>query len=99
MSIRCKTPVLASAQAPYALPETPALPQVDIIYAHSNMNATQVDGAIGHGAKGLVLAGVGDGNAAQAAIVALAGATKHGVVVVRSSRVGSGEGTRTSASF
>jgi L-asparaginase len=89
-SIRFTTPVLASAPAPYALPETPPLPQVDIIYAHSNMNATQVDDAIGHGAKGIVLAGVGDGNAAQAAIDELAGAAKRGVVVVRSSRVGSG---------
>jgi L-asparaginase len=89
-SIRFTTPVLASAHAPYALPETSPQPQVDIIYAHSNMNTTQVDDAIGHGAKGLVLAGVGDGNAAQAAIDELAGAAKRGVVVVRSSRVGSG---------
>jgi L-asparaginase/Glu-tRNA(Gln) amidotransferase subunit D len=42
------------------------------------------------GAKGIVLAAVGDGNATQAQIGALASAAADGIVVVRSSRVGSG---------
>jgi len=42
------------------------------------------------GVKGIVLAGVGDGNTTDAALAALGRAAKAGVVVVRSSRVGSG---------
>jgi L-asparaginase len=72
------------------VPATSPLPRVDIIYAHSNMTADMINDAVKGGAKGIVLAGVGDGNASKAAIEALAAASKQGVVVVRSSRVGSG---------
>jgi len=40
--------------------------------------------------KGLVLAGVGDGNTTDAALSALEKAAKKGVAVVRCSRTGSG---------
>jgi L-asparaginase len=66
------------------------LPRVDIIYAHSNMSVDLIQSAIEKGAKGIVIAGVGDGNMSQAALDALAQAVKRGVVVVRSSRVGTG---------
>ena len=46
--------------------------------------------AVAAGAKGIVLAGVGDGNATKEMIDALTDAAKAGVVVVRSTRVGSG---------
>ena len=42
------------------------------------------------GAKALVLAGVGDGNTSKVALAALEAAAKKGVLVVRSTRVGSG---------
>ena len=42
------------------------------------------------GVKGIVLAGVGDGNSTDAAIAALEKAAKKGVAVVRCSRTGSG---------
>ena len=38
------------------------LPRVDIIYAHANMSADLIDAAVRNGAKGIVVAGVGDGN-------------------------------------
>lgn len=38
------------------------LPRVDIIYAHAGMNPDMIDAAVKLGAKGLVIAGVGDGN-------------------------------------
>jgi L-asparaginase len=66
------------------------LPRVDIIYAHSNMDATLIDNAIRDGAAGIVVAGVGDGNMSKGAIEALARAAKSGVAVVRSSRVPTG---------
>ena len=42
------------------------------------------------GAKGIVLAGVGNGNASQLAIAAMREARERGVVIVRSTRSSSG---------
>ena len=66
------------------------MPRVDIVYAHENADGVQVKAAVAAGAKGIVLAGVGDGNATKPMIDALAEAAKAGVVVVRATRVGSG---------
>jgi L-asparaginase len=66
------------------------LPRVDIIYSYANFGPDIVDFLIKQGCKGIVLAGVGDGNSTDAVIAALSKAAKQGVVVVRSSRVGSG---------
>jgi len=70
------------------IPDT--LPRVDIVYAYANVGPEQVQALVAAGAKGLVLAGVGDGNGTQALIDALSAASKKGVVVVRSSRTNSG---------
>lgn len=66
------------------------LPRVEIIYGHSNMDARQIDNAVRDGAKGIVLAGIGDGNASSNALAGLDRAVAKGVVVVRASRVGTG---------
>jgi L-asparaginase len=66
------------------------LPNVAIIYAHANLDDTLITAAAQAGAKGIVVAGVGDGNMTAPALDALAALAKKGVVVVRSSRVGSG---------
>src|SRR3954447_16022795 len=71
-----------------AIPDT--LPRVDIVYSYANAGPEFVNAAIAAGAKGIVLAGVGDGNATQPLIDALAAAAKKGIVVVRSSRTNSG---------
>lgn len=83
-----RPPVPAPAPLPLSAPLP--LPRVTIIYAHAGMDAGDIEAALAHGAKGLVLAGVGDGNASKAAIAALAEAVKAGIPVVRSSRVGTG---------
>lgn len=67
-----------------------SLPHVDIIYAHSNMKRLLIDASVNSGAKGIVIAGVGDGNMSNEAIAALAEYASKGIAVVRSSRVGSG---------
>jgi L-asparaginase len=90
-SIRFLTKTVSgNAPQPYALPAAAPLPRVDIIYAHANMDAALIEDAVKGGAKGLVLAGVGDGNGSQAAIDALAKAAQQGVLVIRASRTGSG---------
>jgi L-asparaginase len=64
-----------------------AFPRVDIIYAHANMQPDLVAAALKLGAKGIVIAGVGDGNMPQAVLDSLAAAVKRGTVVVRSTRL------------
>ena len=81
-------------RATYELPPNDQLPRVEIVYSHANMDAVPVEDAISHGAKGIVLAGVGDGNTSKQALDALELAAKKGIVVVRSTRVRSGFVTR-----
>jgi L-asparaginase len=66
------------------------LPRVDVLYAHASMSADLIDAAIANGAKGIVIAGVGDGNMTAPAIEAVKRAVAKGVAVVRASRVGAG---------
>lgn len=89
-SLRFLQPAAPVKGAALKLPDAPPLPRVDIIYSHANMDAGPIEDALKRGAKGIVLAGVGDGNSSKGAIDALAAAAKQGVVVVRSTRVGSG---------
>ena len=54
------------------------------------MSPDLIEAAIKNGAKGLVVAGVGDGNMTTPALDALTKAAKNGVVVVRSTRLPQG---------
>lgn len=67
-----------------------SLPRVTVIFAHSNMSGDLVRAAVEMGAKGIVLAGVGNGNASKLAIEAMREAREQGVVIVRSTRNASG---------
>lgn len=66
------------------------LPRVDILYACADMSADLMDASTAYGAKGIVIAGVGNGNMNEVSLRAAANAAKKGVVVVRSSRVMTG---------
>jgi L-asparaginase len=66
------------------------LPRVDIIFACADMAPDLIDAAAANGAKGIVIAGVGNGNMNKVSLDAAARAAKKGVVVVRSSRVATG---------
>src|SRR3989449_2862526 len=66
------------------------LPRVEIFYAHANMGREYIDHCVALKCQGIVLAGVGDGNATKAAVSGLQDAVKRGVAVVRSSRTNSG---------
>ncbi len=65
-------------------------PEVPILHAHAGMRADSVAMLVGRGARGMVLAGFGDGNAPEPVRTALAKAVKAGIMVVRSSRVDAG---------
>jgi L-asparaginase len=66
------------------------LPLVTIVYSYANLGGLVIDAMVEKGVKGIVLAGVGDGNTTDAALEALERAAKKGVAVVRCSRTGSG---------
>jgi L-asparaginase len=67
-----------------------SLPRVDILYAYADMPPDLIDASVNNGAKGIVIAGVGNGNMNKVSLDAAAKAVKKGAVVVRSSRVATG---------
>jgi L-asparaginase len=79
-----------TAQSEFDISNVTKLPRVDIIYADADMEPDLIDASVKAGAKGIVIAGVGNGNMNKASVDAAAAAVKSGVVVVRSSRVATG---------
>lgn len=66
------------------------LPRVEIIYGHANDSALFVKAAVSADTKGIIYAGMGNGNPYPLTQDALAQAVREGVIVARTSRVGSG---------
>lgn len=66
------------------------LPRVDIVFACADMPPDLITASVTNGAKGIVIAGVGNGNMNKSSLEAAANAAKKGVIVVRSSRVPTG---------
>jgi L-asparaginase len=79
-----------TADSEFSLAGVTSLPRVDIIMAHENMDGALINAAGAAGAKGIVIAGVGNGNLTQAAVTALAAQAKKGIICVRASRVVTG---------
>lgn len=75
----------------FAVNKTTVLPRVDIIMATENMDDALINAAVAAGAKGIVIAGVGNGNMTKSALAALEAQAKRGIVCVRSSRVATGQ--------
>jgi L-asparaginase len=76
-----------TTQTEFDIASVTQLPRVDIIYAYADMPPDLIEAAVARGAKGVVIAGVGNGNMNKVAVDAAAAAVKKGVIVVRSSRV------------
>jgi L-asparaginase len=66
------------------------LPRVDILYSYAGADSVPIDAVVAAGARGIVVAGVGRGNLAPAQGAALRRARAKGVVVVMTTRTGSG---------
>jgi L-asparaginase len=75
----------------FAVDKSSVLPRVDIVMATENMDGAMINAAAAAGAKGIVVAGVGNGNMTKPALDALAAQAKKGIVCVRSSRVTTGQ--------
>jgi L-asparaginase len=74
-----------------------ALPRVDVAYAYAGSDGTAVRAFVAAGARGIVSAGFAPGGTSPAEYDALKAAVAQGVVVVQSTRAGSGRtfrGTR-----
>ncbi len=67
-----------------------SLPKVEILYAHANDSDIFVKAALEEKVKGIIHAGMGNGNLYPSTQEALIKAVKEDVVVARTSRVGSG---------
>jgi L-asparaginase len=79
-----------TTQSEFDITNVTQLPRVDIVFVSLDMPPDLIDCSVMSGAKGIVTAGVGNGNMNKAALHAAAKAVKQGVVVVRSSRVPTG---------
>ena len=77
-------------ESEFSLDGVTALPRVDIIMAHENMDGALIDAAVAAGAKGIVVAGVGNGNMTARRSTRWRPIAKKGVIAVRSSRVTTG---------
>jgi L-asparaginase len=80
-----------TTQSAFSVANGTTLPRVDIIMAYENMDGAIIDAAVAAGAKGLVIAGVGNGNMTKPAVDALAAQARKGILIVRSSRVTTGQ--------
>jgi len=79
-----------TTQSEFDIASVTQMPRVDIVYAYVDSPPDAINSAVANGAKGIVIAGVGNGNMNKACVDAAAAAVKKGVVVVRSSRVTTG---------
>jgi len=75
---------------PFKVTANTQFPKVDIIYMYADASSNLIDDAVRDGAKGLVIAGVGNGNFNKAYTDAITAAVAKGVIVVRSTRCVSG---------
>lgn len=81
----------------FTIGELTELPQVEILYSHVNDTGSLAQAVVTAGAKGIVYAGLGNGNMSQTMQIVFQQIAKQGVIIVRGSRVGSGVVTRNGA--
>ncbi|PHR03193.1 MAG: L-asparaginase [Halomonas sp.] len=74
----------------FYIEELETLPRVDISYAYAGSDGKAVDAFVSAGARGIISAGFAPGITTPAETLALNNAAMHGVVIVQSTRAGSG---------
>jgi L-asparaginase len=78
---------LNTVNSEFSVSGVKSLPRVDIFYGCADASPDLIDYMVKAGAKGIVIAGVGDGNMNTPTLDAIKKATAKGVAVVRASRV------------
>jgi len=79
-----------TTKSEFSIDGVTSLPRVDILMAYENMDGKLIDAAVAAGARGIVIAGVGNGNMTKPALDTLAKHAKNGIACVRASRVATG---------
>jgi L-asparaginase len=79
-----------TTQAEFDIAAVTQMPRVDIVFAGVDAPGDQIESAVARGARGIVIAGVGNGNMTKSLVDAAAAAVAKGIVVVRASRVPTG---------
>ena len=85
---------LSEFSSRFCQPPHPLLPRVDIVYACIDMPPDLIDFSVNAGARGIVIAGDGNGNMNQATVQNAARKAAQGICIVRSSRVPTGTVSR-----
>ena len=75
---------------PFKVDAATKFPKIDIIYMYCDASSDLINCAVSNGAKGIIIAGVGNGNFNKAYTEAITAAVKKGVIIVRASRTPSG---------
>lgn len=83
----------------FSLASLTALPVVEIVYGRAGENRAIVDAIAASGAKGIIVAGTGNGSIHEATEAALVDAQKKGLVIVRASRTGNGAVTEANPRY
>ena len=78
----------------FSIDDITELPRVDILYACADMPADLIDCSVSKGAKGIVIAGDGNGNMSAETVKQASQAARQGTIIVRSSRVPTGTVSR-----
>ncbi len=84
------SPGIVRTRARFCAALTEGLPRVDVIYDHQNAGADFFAASIAAGARGIVVAGCGNGSLSPGTAQGAALAVEAGVPCVRSSRTGAG---------
>ncbi len=71
----------------FDISNTLSLPRVDILFGYAGMDEKMVENAISSGAKGIVMAGTGNGNMNTKTLEALKKASLDGIKVIRAGRM------------
>ena len=82
-----------TTQSVFDVTRLTSLPKVGIVYSYSNIEADIMTPFLNNGYKGIIHAGVGNGNIHKNIFSSLIDARRKGIVVVRSSRVPTGPTT------
>ena len=82
-----------TTQSVFDVTHLTSLPKVGIVYSYSNIEADMMNPLLNNGYKGIIHAGVGNGNIHKNIFPSLIDARRKGILVVRSSRVPTGPTT------